>query len=257
MSRCAEGPQARIIGEELPRMPLRDLIGWKVTGLRNRVSDLCWERRLGINTRGSVLIHQPDAHFYGTFAYRSIFRILRRLRIGPKDVFIDIGCGKGRVVCCAATHPAARAIGVDLDASLCRQAQANAERLRFRRAPIQIINAPAQEIDYDLCTKFFLFHPFGASTLRQVVALIRDSVARRPRTIEMAYTNPVHDDVLEQAGGFERFDRWHWHPWSGLKHDVSYWRLAQRTRLSQIRSQQSEGSVRGRFSRRRDSDRRR
>lgn len=218
--------QGRIIDATLPPMSALDLLGWKLNGLRNRLDDFFWERRLGITTTGRVDIHQPDSHFYGTFAYWSIFRILDRLDWRCDDVFVDIGCGKGRVVCCAAMRPIRKAVGVDLEASLCEQARLNASAMRHRNASIEIIHAPAQEVNYTECTKILLFNPFGATTLRQVIASIRRALVANPRQLDLIYVNPVHDDVIAETRGFERLERWHWRPWSRLKHDVSFWRYS-------------------------------
>lgn len=215
----------RIIGTELPPMPLTHWIGWKAMGVRNRIDDRLWEQRLGIRTIGNVMIHQPDAHLYGTFAYRSIFRILRHMNMGADDVFVDIGCGKGRIVCCAATLKIRKAVGVDLDGDLCRIARDNAAKLRGRKADIEVIHAPAQECDYRDGTKFFLFNPFGAQTLRQVVSVICRSKDEQPRRIDVAYVNPAYDHVFEEHPRCQRVDQWRWRPWSGLKFDVSFWRV--------------------------------
>jgi SAM-dependent methyltransferase len=222
---AASSGEHRIIGARLPTMPLLDWVGWKVTGAHNRIADRLRERRLGIRTIGNVMIHLPDAHLYGTFAYRSVFRILHHMNMKPDDVFVDIGCGKGRIVCCAATLGIRKAIGVDLDGDLCGIARINAQQLRARRADIEIIHAPAQECDYRDCTQFFLFNPFGEQTLRQVASAICRSVDERPRTVQIAYVNPAYDHVFHQHSRFQRGDLWRWRPWSGLKFDVSFWRL--------------------------------
>ena len=215
----------RIIGTTMPAVTLIDWLGWKVIGLRNRIEDQMWERRLGVRTIGKVMVHCHDAHYYGTFAYRSIFMILQRLNLTADDVFVDIGCGKGRVVCCAATHGIRHAIGVDIDGDLCRIARDNAKRLLNRQAPIDIIHAPAQECDYMQGTKFLLFNPFGERTLRQVASVIARSVRERRRPVQIAYVNPAHDHVFQENPAYECFDQWRWRPWGVLKFDVSFWRL--------------------------------
>lgn len=224
--RAAAPRSHRIIGSTLPPMPPLDWLGWKTMGLCNRIDDRIWERRLGIRTVGNVMIHQPDAHLYGTFAYRSIFRILDRMNLQPDDVFVDIGCGKGRIVCCAARFKIRKAVGVDLDGALCRIARENAQRLRGRVADIEIIHAPAQECDYTQCTQFFLFNPFGEQTLRQVVSVISRSIQEQPRPVQIVYVNPAYDHVLAQHPRFVLADRWRWRPWGRLKFDVSFWRWA-------------------------------
>jgi len=79
------------------------------TSLLNRTCDLVWEARLGIHTTGGALV----ARDYGCLAYDTYFKIFDHLELKPDDVVVDIGCGKGRVVCVAATYCVKEVIGVD------------------------------------------------------------------------------------------------------------------------------------------------
>ena len=205
-------------------MGLFERIGWRATGLRNRVVDLVWEWRLGIRTRGSAEVGHPDAVRYAPFAYAAVWKTLWHMDLQSSDVFVDLGCGKGRVTCCAARLATCTIIGIDIESELCAIARDNARRLRGRRTPIQIINIAAQDFDYHRCTAIFMFNPFGAATLQQVVDIIRRSLDEYPRPLRLAYVNPRHDQVISEAGFLQRYDHWTRRPWSGLKFDVSYWR---------------------------------
>jgi SAM-dependent methyltransferase len=201
-----------------------NFIGGKAASLRNRLVDQYWERRFGVSTCGNVPIHHFDSILYNTISYKWILRILDSLDWRADDVFVDIGCGKGRVLCCAARHPARKIIGVDLDKNLCEQARANAQRMRGRKAPIEVVHARAHEFDYRECTKFFLFHPFGPSTLQLVLEAIEVSCQLNPRPIQLVYLNPVHEGVVMRAARFEQYDRWTPRPWGTLKYDVAFWK---------------------------------
>ncbi|MCI0364972.1 MAG: methyltransferase domain-containing protein [Phycisphaerales bacterium] len=199
-------------------------LGGKAASLGNRLSDFFTEQRLSIRTAGRQPVSAPDAVPYSTFAYWSIQRVLDRLQLTPDDVFVDLGCGRGRVVCCAALRAARKIIGVDIDPDLCQQARQNAARLRGRRTPVEILNVPAQDCDYSECTVMFMFNPFGRQTVTSVAAAIIDSIQRKPRSVRFGYVNPRHDEVFRDSGAFEQFDRWTPPPWSRLKFDVSFWR---------------------------------
>jgi SAM-dependent methyltransferase len=54
-------------------------------------------------------------------------RMLRLAKVGPRDVVYDLGCGDGRIVIAAAEKFGARGVGVDIDANLINQAEANAK----------------------------------------------------------------------------------------------------------------------------------
>src|SRR5690242_17376110 len=96
----------------------RNLVA-RAAGVGRRLDNLFSERRLGISTRGVVLVDHPDASLYAAMDYASIRRTLAALELRPDDVFIDIGCGKGRVLCCAAKSDVGRVVGVDLSLEFC------------------------------------------------------------------------------------------------------------------------------------------
>jgi len=56
-------------------------------------------------------------------------RMLRLAKVGAGDVVYDLGCGDGRIVIAAARTFGARGVGVDIDASLIAQANANARAM--------------------------------------------------------------------------------------------------------------------------------
>src|SRR3954470_21687653 len=130
-----------------------------------RLNNAYWEKRLGISTRGTVEVDHFDSERYATLSYLLIWRILDHLALGPSDTFVDIGSGKGRVLCCAARYHVQQVVGVDLSEPFCATARENARRMRGRRAPISIHTAMANNFDYSAATVLFLFNPFGAATL--------------------------------------------------------------------------------------------
>jgi len=116
-----------------------------------------------------------------------------------KDVFYDIGCGSGRMVCVAALKNVKKCVGVELSKELSELARRNAASLRFRKAPIEIIQADACDIDYTEGTVFALFNPFGAKTLSIVLERIRMNVMHAPRKVRFIYLNPVERPVFDKA----------------------------------------------------------
>src|SRR5215213_888441 len=97
---------------ELPRFPSA------CTALLNRASDVVWEKRFNILTAGRRAVHFADAERYEPVPYHAVFKIMQRLALGPKDVFVDIGSGMGRAVCIAASFPIRAAVGVEIDRDL-------------------------------------------------------------------------------------------------------------------------------------------
>jgi SAM-dependent methyltransferase len=177
-----------------------------------RLHNIWSEQRLGISTRGVLEIDHADAVHYATMGYGLVGRILDHLQLRPDDVFVDIGCGRGRVLCCAARHPIEHVYGVDVQPQLCDAARANAERLRGRRAPITVRNDVAQDFDYAGATVLYMFDPFGADTLRLVLDKVRADTDGRAgggaRAIRIAYANPTHEHVLREQPWLEPTERW-------------------------------------------------
>jgi SAM-dependent methyltransferase len=191
-----------------------------VSQVQRRLKNLYWERRLGISTRGIVPVAHVDSHHYATMGYPAIWSILAHLDLGPSDVFIDIGSGKGRVLCCAARYPAERVVGVDLSEPFCAMARENARRMRGRRAPISVQASLAGDLDYSAATVLFLFNPFGASTLAPLLEKIGHD---RPEQVRIAYATPTHDDVFQRQSWLEQSEHWDAAA-SGMENSVSFYR---------------------------------
>ena len=119
--------------------------------------------------------------YYGTLPYRDIFCIIDSLALNRSDVLVDLGCGKGRVVCCASLYNLSQAIGVEVVSELCEIATDNLRRMRRKRARSEIINIGATEFDYTVGTVFYLFHPFGPNTMRSVLLRLGSGLRERQR----------------------------------------------------------------------------
>jgi SAM-dependent methyltransferase len=146
-----------------------------------------------------------DNYAYSTPDYLDLRRILGHARLAPTDVVYDIGCGMGRVVCLAARRRITKAVGIELNPGLAAIARRNAERLRGRRAPIEIRLADAVTADLGDGTVYYLFNPFGADTLRAVLANIERSLAKHPRAVRFIYVNPQHVDAFADSRWLEAY----------------------------------------------------
>ena len=138
-----------------------------------------------------------DNFLYATTGYRTIRRILRLLEPGPEDVFYDLGCGMGRILCVAARKPMRKCMGVELFEPLCEIARQNAKNLRGRKTPIEVVCGDATTVDLSEGTIYFMFNPFGPQTLQDTLENIRRSLAEKPRAIRVCYYNPRYKSVIE------------------------------------------------------------
>ncbi|MCL4176653.1 MAG: methyltransferase domain-containing protein [Verrucomicrobia bacterium] len=194
------------------------------TSLLNRACDLFWEARLGIRTLGGESSLHPDAEDYGYLAYHTYFSMFDRLALQPSDVVADLGCGKGRVVCIAATYRVKEVIGIEIDPSLCAQAETNAARMRRRRAPVRFACQSAADFNYSDVTAVVMFHPFGADTLREVLGNWRRSLQARPRVLRVVYSNPLLGSMIAGQPWIELCECWNPSTWSRLKFPVNFYR---------------------------------
>jgi SAM-dependent methyltransferase len=164
--------------------------------------DLACDAALGIDTFIPVPREPIDPAArngrYEPLPYRSMRTIGRRLDISRRDVVLDVGCGKGRVVCLFARR-AARCIGVEISPGLAADAERNARRLRWRHCAIDIVTRDAVDADIDGASIVFLYNPFAAEVMRPVLAHIRQSLTAAPRELKICYANPVESALFDAS----------------------------------------------------------
>ena len=190
-------------------------------------ADRLLERRHGVDTRGEVGLAElgvdgDEAHSYKPAAWLTLRRALRG-EVGPDDVFVDFGAGKGRVLVLAARLPFKRVVGVELSPQLAAIARANvaSQRGRLRCRDVSVVTGDVLdfEVPDDLTVAFF-YNPFGGALFETVVARLLASVDRRPRPLRIVYSNPTEHETL-MATGRVRVVRRTW----GLRPTPSWWRM--------------------------------
>ena len=83
-------------------------------------------------------------------------RMLTLAKVGPRDVVYDLGCGDGRIVVTAAQKFGARGVGVDIDANLINQAEANAKAAGVDRR-VKFLVQDAMTVDVSDATVVTLY----------------------------------------------------------------------------------------------------
>lgn len=195
------------------------------TSIINRVSDYYWENRFMIKTTGSAGPSRTDEiNCYGFVAYHSSFAMFDHVGLQSTDVIVDLGAGKGRVVCVAASYPVKRVVGVEIEPHLAVEGKRNAAAMRGRRAPIEFRCQSATDCNYDEATVITLFNPFGSETMHEVLKRIEDSLARCPRELKIIYCNPVLSPQLAAKPWLELYECWTPGAWSRLKFPVHFYR---------------------------------
>jgi SAM-dependent methyltransferase len=180
----------------------------------------------GVHTSGLVpgthLVsgHANDEHmtaYYGVAP--SILRALIgswRETVPPHPIhsytFIDVGAGKGRAVLVASEYHFRKVAGIELNPGMAAIARQNVEHWTRAHsedptaasiAPIEIYEQDA--LDFELPgtpTLLFLFHPFEAPVLKQLLRRIETQFANRPGSLDLLYVNAECANVIDRNPAF-------------------------------------------------------
>lgn len=155
-----------------------------------------WQAKAAQKYFPSIATQYHDSHPNIPISWPALRTFVDQTLLQPNDVFYDIGCGRGRVLCHVARKNVQRCVGVELSPQFGEEAKINAKRLRGRMAPVEVMIGDAAEMDYSDGTVFFLFNPFGADTLRKVLDNIGQTLIENPRRILVIYVNGAHREVV-------------------------------------------------------------
>lgn len=146
-------------------------------------------------------VQRKTAEFHG-YSMTDAGDMKRMLQAIPIDVskasFLDVGCGKGMCMKCAAESGYKKVAGLDLDAHLLGIARRNMKRLKL---DVECIETNAVEFahyaNYDV---FYFYNPFGAPIFEQVIQKLKESQSERNREIWAIYYHPVFAALFDAAG---------------------------------------------------------
>lgn len=161
--------------------------------------DASFDRKYGTDTSGSVEpnelgIEDPEARGQAILYLASPPRVTRWMLnhagIEPAAFsFVDLGCGKGRVILIASEYSFLRVIGVEISAELCAVARRNAALYRpASRTTIEVLNADATRFDFpDTNLLIHMYHPFDPALTIRVFERLGHSLREKPRRVVIAY----------------------------------------------------------------------
>lgn len=156
-----------------------------------------------LETRDNACNRKPDFHWYEALSYYVIIRHLRMCNLSVNDVVYDVGCGAGRILAILARKKVHRVIGVEIVSSLAEQSRANLSRMRGSRSTWEVLCEDACNVDYSEATVCVLFNPFGTTAMSRFLDRVRMTAqagGRASSGVKVLYLNPVHDQVLRDAG---------------------------------------------------------
>ena len=156
--------------------------------------------------------HVADSTSYFGIQIPVFLAMMRAVGVDArKHVFVDLGCGKGRALILAAEHGFKRVLGVEFAPPLHRLACLNADTYqRQRPAAPSIVVHLGDAATYPIPCEdvvLFLYNPFGESVTRKVAANIAASLRACPRSLVIAYRNPVHHEIFDGLAGLRAIER--------------------------------------------------
>ena len=198
------------------RRTLMDVASHAMTYRADR--DSSFDRRFLTDTAGSVEssalgIDDPNRRASAILYLPSPTRVTRWMldHVGIEHgdfSFVDLGCGKGRVVLVASQYPFQRVIGVDISRALTEIAERNVTSFpaRARRCrSIEVLNADATSFDFpETNLVLHLYHPFDVEVTAAVLSRLERTLADRPRRVVVTYL-VYSGAVPEVRGVFARF----------------------------------------------------
>lgn len=137
-----------------------------------------WPRGLDFSIRNKTLgVRTSGNHGYALTSKRALKNMLRHIPYQGKAL-IDVGSGKGGVICFAYELGASTCEGIEVEEHLHRIAVQNINRLGYSpqvRSTLVDARLFDRYVDFDI---FFLFNPFDDDIYEEVVQQICDQTAK-------------------------------------------------------------------------------
>ena len=147
----------------------------------------------GLNTARNTFLPSGQGHYMSAPSpWHILPRALRKLGAGDQDVFVDFGCGTGRVVHQAAKRPLKRVIGVEIFPEVADRAQTlvASQRRRYRCQSVEIVTCDITEfrVPDDLTIAYLgQVQYLSEEELDAVLRNIIESIDRRRRRVRLIY----------------------------------------------------------------------
>lgn len=145
-------------------------------------------------------------HRYALTPAVAFNKLMSSMSFQNDSVFVDLGCGKGKMLLLAPRFGFKKVVGVDFSGQLCECARKNIsiyQRKTGFNAEVQVIHSDV--VDYKIKDDenvFYLFNPFDEVVLKKVFENIYSSAEKNPRPVFVIYYRPYYKDFIERDGLF-------------------------------------------------------
>lgn len=182
---------------------------------RKKLAGWVFDRRYGVETNRDVPRDEltgmpPEVRRHaGDYAPSNpaVFRrIVRASGVDPHYfTFVDLGCGKGRILIAAAAYPFRSIVGIEADAALSAIARCNLERVPAGCGGGSVVHADARTADFPDGNLFiFMYSPFRGPVFEAVAQRLAGFARTPDRAIVIAYSADWEAEALERTGAFVR-----------------------------------------------------
>jgi len=161
---------------------------------------------------------QPENFENGTMYMSSWTKTIRQATLKAINIFslehedialIDLGCGKGKVLCVwSKMFPKIQKImGVDYSPHLIEICTENLHKISANNVQLICENVAEVNLPYnDNINIFYLYNPFDEEILVKFLNKFKSTNSI------IIYTNPVHIDIFYKKGFKKIFEKKSWHP---------------------------------------------
>lgn len=153
------------------------------------------------NIKGDQLKHGTE---YMPVSYFTIEEMLSRLpKEIKKEIFLDIGCGKGRALCVAAHFGFTNLKGIDFAKEMIDISEINLKKTRelFPDLNYELSWSDVSDLVIEKnVSAIFLFNPFKQKVMEMVIEKMNDSLKKHPRPIYVLYASPQNIELFYHQG---------------------------------------------------------
>lgn len=139
--------------------------------------------------RGAPHAHSGGPHLDG---------VLKSLHIPRGSRVVDLGSGKGIALITLSQH-FDTVVGVEISERLVEICKRNLRLLGLRNIWVVCSDA-ARFTEFDDFSHVYMFNPFPANVMHEVMQNLRRSLESHPRRLTIIYKNPYCGDVIVSAG---------------------------------------------------------
>lgn len=153
------------------------------------------DKELKIQTAGRDDYKEDEHHHpYEPTPYTVLERLAESEYITKDNIFVDYGCGKGRVDFYLSSEIGCQTIGVDFDGRMIKKALENGNSFVGKRKP-KFLHISAENYEIADADSFYFFNPFPIEILHSVLGRILESYYENPRTMTLFFYYPDEEYV--------------------------------------------------------------